>query len=314
MMTQSTCYRANAKKSRMKIKGILWHSTGANNPNLKRYVQPDDKASNRSELLKKIGKNIYKNDWNHKEKAAGLNAWIGKLADGTVATAQTMPWDYVPGGCGRGFKGSCNDGWIQFEICEDNLKNKSYFEKVYKEACELTAYLCKKYGISPNGSVTVNGVKIPRILDHKTSYKLGFGSNHADTAHWFSKYGKSMDTVREDVAKLIAGSDNLIYTVRAGDTLSEIADKYNVNYAKLATYNNIPNPNVIRVGQKIKIPKNLATNEAKPKDEPIVHIVKSGETLSEIAAKYGTTYQKLATYNNISNPNVIRVGQKIKIP
>ena len=123
-----------------------------------------------------------------------------------------------------------------------------------------------------------------------------------------------MDTVREDVAKLIAGSDNLIYTVRAGDTLSEIADKYNVNYAKLATYNNIPNPNVIRVGQKIKIPKNLATNEAKPKDEPIVHIVKSGETLSEIAAKYGTTYQKLATYNNISNPNVIRVGQKIKIP
>lgn len=45
-----------------------------------------------------------------------------------------------------------------------------------------------------------------------------------------------------------------------------------------------------------------------------VHTVKSGDTLSGIAAKYGTTYQKLATYNGISNPNVIRVGQKIKIP
>lgn len=46
----------------------------------------------------------------------------------------------------------------------------------------------------------------------------------------------------------------------------------------------------------------------------VVYTVKSGDTLSGIAAKYGTTYQKLASYNGISNPNVIRVGQKIKIP
>ena len=46
----------------------------------------------------------------------------------------------------------------------------------------------------------------------------------------------------------------------------------------------------------------------------IVYIVKSGDTLSGIAAKYGTTYQKLAAYNNISNPNLIAVGQKILIP
>lgn len=46
----------------------------------------------------------------------------------------------------------------------------------------------------------------------------------------------------------------------------------------------------------------------------IVYIVKSGDTLSGIATKYGTTYQKLAAYNNISNPNLIVVGQKILIP
>lgn len=45
-----------------------------------------------------------------------------------------------------------------------------------------------------------------------------------------------------------------------------------------------------------------------------VYVVKSGDTLSRIAAKYGTTYQKLAAYNGITNPNVISVGQKIKIP
>lgn len=46
----------------------------------------------------------------------------------------------------------------------------------------------------------------------------------------------------------------------------------------------------------------------------MVYTVKAGDTLSAIAAKYGTTYQKLASYNGISNPNIIHVGQKIKIP
>ena len=63
-------------------------------------------------MLKLIGENIYKNDLNHIEDDIGLNAWIGTLADGSVATVQTLPWDYRPWGCGSGPKGSCNDGWI----------------------------------------------------------------------------------------------------------------------------------------------------------------------------------------------------------
>jgi hypothetical protein len=114
-----------------------------------------------------------------------------------------MPWDYKPWGCGSGSKGSCNNGWIQFEICEDNLTDKNYFDKVYKEACEITAYLCKKYNIDPHGTVTVNGVNIPTILCHADSHKLGFGSNHGDVNHWFPKFNKSMETARNDVAALL---------------------------------------------------------------------------------------------------------------
>ena len=55
-----------------------------------------------------------------------MNAWIGKLADGSVAAVQTMPWDFRPWGCGSGSKGSCNSGWIQFEICEDALTDADY--------------------------------------------------------------------------------------------------------------------------------------------------------------------------------------------
>lgn len=68
------------------IKGILIHSTGANNPNLKRYVQPDDNAIDRIKLIELLGKNTAGNDWNHISMQAGVNAWIGKLADGSVTT------------------------------------------------------------------------------------------------------------------------------------------------------------------------------------------------------------------------------------
>jgi hypothetical protein len=83
MQTQSTCYK---ETSIMKVKGILMHSTGANNPNLKRYIQPSDKAINKDEMIELLGKNLNNNDYNHTDLSTGLNAWIGKLADGTVTT------------------------------------------------------------------------------------------------------------------------------------------------------------------------------------------------------------------------------------
>ena len=205
MQTQSNCYKGTRK---MTVLGVLWHSTGANNKTLKRYIQPSNTKPaadtySKAEWLKILGTNTNKNDWNHISRDAGLNCWIGTLADGTVTTVQTMPWDYRPWGCGSGSKGSCNTGWIQFEICEDGLTDKTYFNKVYKEACEITAYLCKLYNIDPNGSVTVNGVKVPTILCHADSHKLGMGSNHGDINHWFPKHGKSMATARADVAALL---------------------------------------------------------------------------------------------------------------
>lgn len=200
MMTNSTCYKQTRK---MDIKGVLWHSTGANNKTIKRYVQPSENDKNYQSLIAKIGKNTSRTDWNHSSQQAGVNAWIGALADGSVAAVQTLPWNYRPWGCGSGPKGSCNTGWIQFEICEDNLSDPNYFAKIYKEACELTAYLCKIYNINPNGSVNVNGVTVPTILCHQDSYQLGLGSNHADVYHWFKKYGKDMATVRKDVAALM---------------------------------------------------------------------------------------------------------------
>ena len=112
----------------------------------------------------------------------------------------------------------------------------------------------------------------------------------------------------ENVENSVDNSNYIEYIVKSGDTLSEIAQKYNTTYQKIAQDNNIENPNLIYPNQKLKIYTNVSqvTNET-------IYIVKSGDTLSEIAQKFNTTYQKIAKDNNISNPNLIYPNQKLVI-
>lgn len=112
--------------------------------------------------------------------------------------------------------------------CEDNLKNKDYFDKIYKEACELTAYLCEMYNIDPCGSVKHNGVVVPTILCHADSYKLGLGSNHGDILHWFKKHGKTMEDVRNDVKKLMKKPEPV--AAEKIDTVEEVQKWLNTTY------------------------------------------------------------------------------------
>ena len=175
ILTNNACYKAGKT---ITPKGIMVHSTGANNPNLKRYVGPDDGS---------LGKNQYNNHWNQ-DKPGGrqvcVHAFIGKLADGSIATYQTLPWNHRGWHAGS----SANDTHISFEICEDGLTDASYFSAVYNEAVELCVYLCKQYGLTEKN-----------IICHSEGYKLGIASNHGDVMHWFPKHGKSMDTFRADV-------------------------------------------------------------------------------------------------------------------
>ena len=202
-LTNNPCYKGTKK---MEVKGVLWHSTGANNKTLKRYVQPSPNDPNYNQLIEYLGKNKYNNSWNNTTRKVGMNAFIGTTAAGDVATVQTMPWDWRPWGCGSDSKGSCNSGWIQFEICEDGLTDKNYFEKCYKEACELTAYMCKMFNLDPQGTTKLNGVTVPVILCHADSHKLKLGNNHGDVYNWFNRFGKTMQDVRNDVEKLLKGS------------------------------------------------------------------------------------------------------------
>lgn len=228
-MRQSTCYSGSTCG---KPVGVLWHDTGAGNPELRRYVQPDDNAPDKAALLAKLGKNGYGNDWNHSSLQVGVNAFVGKLANGSVAAVQVLPWTLRPWGCGSGRYGSCNGSgkdspfWIQFEICDDGYRSAEYFQRVYRQAVELTAYLCRRFGIDPTGTVQYHGVNAPTILCHADAHRLGLGSNHGDVLTWLSSMGKTMQNVRSDVREELEGGAEMRY-----QTLKELKqDKYKSPY------------------------------------------------------------------------------------
>ena len=192
----------------------------------------------------------------------------------------------------------------------DVQKQAGYFDKVYRNTVELAVQLCKEFGLTEKD-----------IIDHSEGHKLGIASNHGDVAHWFPRHDKNMDTFRADVKKLLENdkepevepetlsADNnwITYTVRRGDTLSRIALKYDgISWQDIAKFNGLKNPNLILVGQKLKIPMKVL--------QPSPYKVVRGDTLSKIAKKYGYTVTELAKYNSIKNPNLIRVGQVIRFP
>ena len=102
--------------------------------------------------------------------------------------------------------------------------------------------------------------------------------------------------------------ETIYYTVKWGDTLSALALRYGTTVQSLVDLNNIANPNLIYVGQRLII-QIKSSNEQRE----IIYTVVRGDTLSKLAQEFGTTVSKIVELNNIPNPNLIYVGQKIRI-
>jgi len=308
IFTDNACYKAGRK---ITVKGIMVHSTGANNPWLKRYVGPDDGL---------LGKNQYNNHWNTYHpggREVCVHGFIGKLADGTIATYQTLPWDH------RGWHagGSANNTHIGFEICEDGLADATYFAKVYKEAVELCVYLCKLYGLTEQN-----------IICHSEGYRKGVASNHGDVMHWFPKHGKSMDTFRADV-KLLLNAPVEPEAPKAEPTPStEYPEKLTTGYYRVRKEWKDSKSQIgayrVLTNAKAAVDKNPGTfvfsndgvtiypTQEKKEETYRIHTVVKGDTLWDIAAKYlgnGTRYPEIKTLNDLKS-NTIYSGWKLKIP
>ena len=95
--------------------------------------------------------------------------------------------------------------------------------------------------------------------------------------------------------------------MKAGDTLSRIAARYNTTVSALVRLNDITNPDLIYPGEVIRIRGNVASYEV------INYTVESGDTLSRIAARYNTTVSELVRLHDITNPDLIYVGEVLRV-
>ena len=217
ILTKNDCYKAGVK---IKPTGIVVHSTGCNNPTLRRYVAPDNGY---------IGKNAYNNDWNRSGLDVCVHAFIGQDKNGAVKTVQTLPFDMKCWGVGVGSKGSYNASHIQFEMCEDGQKDKAYCVAVYNKAVEFCAYLCKTYGIP-----------VKNIVGHYEAHQQGYGSDHSDPSNWWKYHGLTMDGFRAAVTKALGGTASAATTPTTTTTTAKTETAtLKANYLGKSGYNNV---------------------------------------------------------------------------
>ncbi|MFD1606161.1 LysM peptidoglycan-binding domain-containing protein [Oceanobacillus luteolus] len=143
----------------------------------------------------------------------------------------------------------------------------------------------------------VTGSHLHYEVRKKTAPSYGWESDEENSTLEPTAYLRNFDSGT-------ASAPNKKYIVKAGDTLSKIAQQFNTTVKIIQAANNISNPNFIRVGQVLTIPN--AAN-------PVYYTVKSGNILSGIARKCNTTVAELVRLNNITNVNVIQIGQKLRV-
>lgn len=121
-------------------------------------------------------------------------------------------------------------------------------------------------------------------------------------------------------------TEDIIYTVVAGDTLGKIAERYGLTVEEIAAANNLTSVHTLDIGQQLLLPLSgeaptpppaeveAEATEAPPPATEQVHVVQPGDNLYRIGLRYGFTIEQLVAYNNLTNPDRLEVGQQIRIP
>lgn len=228
--TKNPCYR---KGTPMKPVGIVVHSTGANNPHLCRYV----------DCPERLGVNRYGNHWNRPEAATLVHGAIGLDKEGIVTVVNTLPYTMAAWGVGKGSRGSYNydpTGHIQFEMCEDDLTDPSYFDQVMGTAVAYCAQLCREYGLAAES-----------IVSHKEAHAQGYASNHGDPENWMGRFGMTMEDFRARVRAKLKGEVTIMGKVVNRDELVAWIDAHAVEVEEQPEPEVKPEPVAIKAGDKV---------------------------------------------------------------
>ncbi len=104
------------------------------------------------------------------------------------------------------------------------------------------------------------------------------------------------------------------YTVRPGENLSDVASFFGTTVETIVALNGLVDPNLIVPGQRLLVPEAAEGTGAEPPPFATEYVVQPGETLTDVAARFGTTVEALAAANRLANPSAIRYGDRLLVP
>ncbi|HVP36316.1 MAG TPA: LysM peptidoglycan-binding domain-containing protein [Terriglobales bacterium] len=178
---------------------------------------------------------------------------------------------------------------------------------------ETVSSIAKKYGVSPFDILQANSLskkyriypgdylKIPGYIDSQEDSKESAKKQNADSNGRGNRVLASQGQAKRE-------SQN--YQVRPGDTLTEIADKFNTDVSTLKQANGIRDSDEIKAGDTVRVP---AKAQAGADREMVIHKVRRGETLWSIANNFRVSIEKILEWNSLSDPSHIQAGDIIKI-
>ena len=152
--------------------------------------------------------------------------------------------------------------------------------------------IADRQGVSLNQLMQANGITNPNIL--VAGQKLVLPGSRRATA---AAAPRALPTAP--------------YTVKSGETLSEIADRFGTSTERLIKINGISNPNLVVAGTRLAIPGRPSSSAA-PRNAK-EHVVRSGESLSSIAGRYGLPVERLVAINKIDDPDLVVSGTRLKL-
>ena len=175
-------------------------------------------------------------------------------------------------------------------------------------AGDTLAVIASRFNTTPEGIVQLNGLKDANMLALGQKLKIP---------------GKAPSAGAGSTSTGGTGTSGATgtYTVQAGDTLGKIAVRYGTTVTALLQLNGLKNPDILAIGQKLKVPgtsgaapASVSTPKPAAGGQGRTYTVQKGDTLLSIARRYGLTVKQLQTANNITNPDKIFPGQKLVIP
>ena len=181
------------------------------------------------------------------------------------------------------------------EIWNNNEDEQESLKEIYIKRGDTLSGIAMTYNTTVEYLAAINNIKNPNLIYAGTTLLVPTGNN-------ISNEEPSNDESNKN------NSENyFIYTVKKGDTISQIAINFNTSIYEIVNLNNIKNPNLIYIGQNIKIPKYYNDKQYQ------LYKIKYGDTLYSISRRYNTSIAYLVRINRIKNPNLIYAGDLLKI-